>query len=306
MLTKNFIRLLGEKLNLMGKIFILLLFSSIIFLSVSATIYNVQLKEFKKEVYEVNIPKHASNLLKDSIYSQKKAKEDIKQAKIKFSEIFQKHKNAINASIAYFIIIIFAFIMFIQTVKYILTFAIKEFMDAGSNVRLSNIYVSNFVKILYYSVVSSIIQIVLAILDIFIIYAIFRVFTQISVLVSLLLIGILSAVFVAFNYIFLGQIENMMVINNNSVFKAIKNSIIFGFKNFKVMGAHIYFLTFLSIFFVNAFGLFTFGIGYFIGGLITIISFRVMMLIDYYEINNLPYYIAKDTIYYNKNKINKI
>lgn len=306
MLIKKFIRLLGEKFNLIGKIAFLLLLSSIIFISISATIFNVQLKEFKTEVYEINVPKHVNTLIKDSLFSQENAKKGIKAAEKDFKRIILNHKDSIIASLAYFIILSLAFIMVIQTIKYILTFAIKEFMNVGANLKLSNIYVSNFVTILSYSIVLSLINIILAIIDIFIVYGIFKVMIEFSAIVSLLLIGIIFAILIAFNNIFLGEVETMMIVNKKGVFIALKDSFMFGIKNFKNMGAHIYLLTFFAILFFNAFGIFTFGIGYLISGIIVLIAFRVMLLIEYYEVNNLPYYIAKDTIYYNRNKINKI
>lgn len=229
----------------------------------------------------------------------------LSESYLKIIDIFSSDSAVIWSALAIVFVMILIFKFFDNISIYTTSDITNNFMNSASNYGFTSNMIINIKNSSKYSLLMTLFDLVSYAVNFGIIWLVGFVLYKISVffMIPMALLAII-VLFSIKNLIFAYWLP-CMIVDKKSVITALKDSIKLSFTKKHLLtnlGAYCAFWL-LAISFSLVFGVVTFGLALLIIAAYSVIFSRAYNLVSYYNIDNLKYYIDKNTVINNDNKI---
>lgn len=232
----------------------------------------------------------------------------LKEAYIAFKDVFASATGAIWTAAAIIFVLYILYKYLLNTLIFSTADITNHFMNSGSKFGLISNIIVNLRRSSMYSLISGLIDAAFLALSLAIIYGVGWVLAKISIILMLPLVFVVIIVLASVKNSFFSLWLPTMIVGEKTAIKALKESIktIFSHKNFLItLGAYIaYWFIGFSITLLLA--IVTFGVALVVVPVFAILFSRAYNLVYYYSINNMKYYVDKQTVVQNNIKIDTL
>lgn len=245
------------------------------------------------------------SLFGGNIEMQSASFQALNESYLKIIDIFNSDSAAIWSALAIVFVMILVFKFFDNISIYTTSDITNNFMNSASNYGFTSNMIVNIKTSSKYSLLMTLFDLITYAVNFGIIWLVGFVLSKISVFIMIPLA--LLAIIVLFsikNLVFAYWLP-CMIVDKKSVITALKDSMKLSFTKKHLLanlGAYCAFW-FLAIAVSLVFGVVTFGLALLIIAAYSVIFSRTYNLVSYYNIDNLKYYIDKNTVINNDNKI---
>lgn len=232
----------------------------------------------------------------------------LKDAYMAFRDVFASATGAIWSALAIVFVLYILYKYLLNTLTYSTADITNHFMSSGSKFGLISNIIFNLRRSAMYSLVSALIDAAFLALSLAIIYGIGWILAKISVLLMLPLVFVLIILLASVKNSFFSLWLPTMIVGEKTAIKALKESVktIFSHKNFLItLGAYVAYW-FIGVSITLLLALVTFGVALVVVPVFAILFSKAYNLVYYYSINNMKYYIDKQTVVQNNIKIDTL
>lgn len=312
MTPKHAIDISISKFSLTYKMLACIILVTLIIVALAIGVLYPIIAPLARELGEVNIFKAVGDAF-GSLFQGDPALQNerfiaLKVAYEAFKDIFSSATGAIWSATAIIFVLYILYKYLLNTLVYSTADITNHFMNSGSKFGLISNIIVNLRRSSMYSLISALIDAAFLALSLAIIYGVGWILAKLSVFLMLPLVFVMIILLASVKNSFFSLWLPTMIVGEKTAIKALKESIktIFSHKNFLItLGAYIaYWFIGFSITLLLA--LVTFGVALVVVPVFAILFSRTYNLVYYYSINNMKYYVDKQTVVQNNIKIDTL
>lgn len=312
MTPKHAIDISISKFSLTYKMLACIILVTLIIVALAIGVLYPIIAPLARELGEVNIFKAVGDAF-GSLFQGDPALQNerfiaLKVAYEAFKDIFSSATGAIWSATAIIFVLYILYKYLLNTLVYSTADITNHFMNSGSKFGLISNIIVNLRRSSMYSLISALIDAAFLALSLAIIYGVGWILAKLSVFLMLPLVFVIIILLASVKNSFFSLWLPTMIVGEKTAIKALKESIktIFSHKNFLItLGAYIaYWFIGFSITLLLA--LVTFGVALVVVPVFAILFSRTYNLVYYYSINNMKYYVDKQTVVQNNIKIDTL